>query len=185
MGEFMRSAGTAVAGAVYAKNAYTSTSKALSAIGKTGKENLQAAGRKFYGLDAMSRGVSEAVKSEGDKRNWNKGQRLQNYVNGMAGLMWQNAENRIPTLLTGVENTNSSEKGISAFGKGNKEGEEGGTKGEQNFDRAKYGAKQGTLDRIQAIYGDTDTDKGGPVIIPSKPSDTGSPTNASSTLPPA
>jgi type IV secretion system protein TrbL len=173
MGEFMRAAGTAAAGAYAAKRAYTGAANAVSTAGKTAHAGLQTAGKTFAGLNAMASGVSEAVNAEGDKRGWNKSERAQRWAGGMAGLIGQNVKNSAATFLTGVENRNRSDNGISAYGKGIDEGQEGGgARGEQNYNRAKHGAETYMNDRFKNEDGKTESGSGAPLKNSAPPQDT-------------
>lgn len=141
MGEFLRAAGTAAAGAYAAKKAFSGAANTISGTGKAAHKGLQTAGRTFAGLDAMSRGVSEAVNAQGDIKGWNKDQRASQYLGGMAGLIGQNIKNSASTFVTGVENTRDNTKGISSFSKGSTINNKG-VNGTQTKQDAQNGAKE-------------------------------------------
>jgi type IV secretion system protein TrbL len=147
MGEFLHAAGTAAAGAFAAKKAFTGATNAVSTAGKKAHQGLQSAGRAFAGLDAMNKGVSQAVNAEGDRQGWGEGKRASQWAGGMAGLIGRNIGNNVSTFFTGVENPRSKTEGVSSFGKGSSKFNEG-PNGKQNKQDAIEGAREGTQKRI-------------------------------------
>lgn len=139
MGEFMRAAGTAAAGAYAAKRAIAGTSAAVQKTGAAAHKGLQGTVNTFAGLDAMRRGVSSAVNAEGDKQGWSGGQRFAKTAGGVAGLIGQNVKNSATTFFTGVENKGDHTENVSNMGKG-KSANNTGADGKQTYSDAKEGA---------------------------------------------
>ena len=147
MGEFMRAAGTAAAGAYAAKKAVAGTASAVQKTGAAAHKGLQKGVNTFGGLDAMAKGVSSAVNAEGDRQGWSKGQRFAKTAGGVAGLIGQNIKNSASTFFTGVENK-GSKGNVSNMGKGKDTVSNSGADGKQTHGDARDSAEKIQGDKL-------------------------------------
>jgi type IV secretion system protein TrbL len=144
MGEFLHAAGTAVAGAVAARN----LTKAGAGAAQAGHKTLQSGVRGVQTAAASWSGAGQAI--DANEPDLTQGQRFAKQVAATGKMALNGLKNNAATFFTGQKPKGESKEGFTAVGKGRsaEHGAESGAKtygdslkGAQNYTNKMYGYK--------------------------------------------